>query len=122
MTKRVFGIVLGLVMAAAGLVFAAWQNPVLDFKLINKTGVDIYAIYISPSDVDEWQEDILDIDVLEDGESADIKFQPNATAKLWDLKVEDEDETAIIWEKLDLSKINVLTLKIVNGKPVAEIK
>jgi len=122
MKKRFLGLAMGLAVAAAGLVFAAGQNPVLDFKLVNKTGVDVYAVYISPSEVNDWEEDILDVDVLEDGESVDIEFHPKETAKLWDLMVQDEDETAIVWENLDLSKVNVLTLKIVDGKPVAEIK
>jgi hypothetical protein len=84
--------------------------------------VDIYAIYISPVDVDDWQENVLEFDILADGETGEVKFDVEETSLEWDLKVEDEDGTAIIWEDLDLSKVNVLTLKIVDGKPIAEIK
>lgn len=104
------------------IVAAASQNPVLDFKLVNKTGSDIHGLFISPADVNEWEEDVLGVDILEDGETVEISFQPSAKATKWDLKVEDEEETSIIWENLDLSKINILTLKIVDGKPIAEIK
>jgi hypothetical protein len=115
-------ILAGFLILAAGLGLFAAQNKVLDFKLVNKTGTEIYKIFISPADVDEWQEDVLDLDTLEDGATVEVKFNVAENAKIWDLKIEDEDETAIIWEDLDLSQVNVLTLKIVNGKPVAEIK
>lgn len=114
-------VVLGL-MALVLIFVAASQNPVLDFKLVNKTGSDIQALFISPADVNDWEEDVLGQDVLEDGATVEISFHPKATATKWDLKVEDEEETGLIWENLDLSKINTLTLKIVDGKPIAEIK
>ncbi len=113
------------VMGFAVLVLVAVvsaQNAKLDFNLVNKTGVDIHAIYISPSDVNEWQEDVLDFDVLSDGETLKVQFDIAESVEMWDLKVEDEDGTAIIWEDLDLSEVNVLILKIVDGKPIAEIK
>ncbi len=113
----------GLGLAASILVsVAAVQNKVLDFELVNETGTDIHFLFISPADVYEWEEDVLGLDVLEDGATAEISFHPMATATKWDLKVEDEEETGLIWENLDLSKINVLTLKIVDGIPIAEIE
>lgn len=107
------------------LVFVVWaaaQNTVLDFKLVNKTGVDIQSVNISPADDNEWGEDIMEEDILADGDSVDIEFDPEEIHAKWDLRVTDDEGTSIIWENLDLSKINVLTLKIVNDKPVAEIK
>ena len=115
-----------LMICAAGLLAGAVvlraQSIELDFTLVNKTGVDIYKVYISPSEQDDWGKDVLDIDVLEDGESVELEFDEEEEAELWDLKVEDEDGTAIIWERLDLTEITSCTLKIVEGKPVAEIR
>jgi hypothetical protein len=119
MKKALWVLGLGLVVLVA---FTAAQNPVLDFKLVNKTGVDIKSVYISPADVNEWGDDIMEQDILEDGAEVDLEFHPEETATKWDLKVEDDEGDAIVWENLDLSKINVLTLKIVDGKPIAEIK
>ena len=118
MTKKLF-VVMGLValLMLSGLA----QNKVLDFVLHNKTGADIHAIHISPSDTESWEENIIK-EVLEDGESIEIKFSPAHSAVKWDLKVGDVEGTGLIWEDLDLSKINELTLKIVNGKPIAEIR
>ena len=110
------------VMLAAGLGLFAGQNKILDFKIVNMTEVTIEKIFISPADVNDWEEDVLDVDTLEAGETIEVKFDVSETTKLWDLKVEDHEGTAIIWENLDLSKVNILTLKIVDGKPIAEIK
>jgi hypothetical protein len=118
MFKKAFFIaVVGILLLAPGFS----QNKALDFILHNKTGVDIHAIHISPSDKNDWEENILK-EVLEDGESIQIKFSPSETATLWDLKVGDVDGTGLVWEDLKLPTIHELTLKIVNGKPIAEIK
>ena len=124
MDKRRIAILLMICAAGllAGAVVLRAQSIELDFTLVNKTGVDIYKVYISPSEQDDWGKDVLDIDVLEDGESVELGFDKEEEAELWDLRVEDEDGTAIIWERLDLTEITSCTLKIVKGKTVAEIK
>lgn len=121
MKKTTMALLAAFVVLAAGVGLFA-QNKILDFKLVNKTGVTIEKIFISPADVNDWEEDVLDVDTLEDGETVEVKFSVDEAKKIWDLKVEDHEGTAIIWENLDLSKVNVLTLKIVSGKPIAEIK
>ncbi len=98
------------------------QNRALDFKLVNKTGVTISSIYIAPHDTDEWGDDVMKEDVLRNGESIDLEFHPKAKAEEWDLRIEDKEGNSVEWESLDLTEINVLTIKIVNGKPVAEWK
>jgi len=124
MYKRKIAVLLMICAAGllAGAVVLRAQNIRFDFTLVNKTGVDIIKVFISPSEEDDWGEDVLDVDVLEDAESVELEFDEEEVAELWDLKVEDEDGTAIIWEGLDLTEIMSCTLKIVQGKPVAEIK
>lgn len=34
------------------------------FTLVNRTGVEIYELYLSPASVDDWQEDVLNVDTL----------------------------------------------------------
>lgn len=109
----------GILAAAA---FAPAQNAKLDFKLVNRTGVEIHAVYLGPHDSDDWGEDILGQDTLPNGESVDIEFSPKTKDKIWDLRIEDGDGKHVEWESLDLRKIEVLTLKIVKGKAVAEWK
>jgi hypothetical protein len=124
--KKVAGVcvaafaVLMIAVIAAPAVKA--QNQNLDFKLVNKTGVEIHQVYLCPSDSDEWGDDVLGKDTLPDGESVEITFHPKAKAAHWDLRIEDKGGDHVEWENLDLSKIEVLTIKIVKGKPIAEWK
>jgi hypothetical protein len=96
------------------------QNPKLDFRLENRTGINIHAIHISSHDSDDWGEDIMEDDILRDGEDIDIEFHPKAGSKLWDLRIEDKEGGSVEWEAIDPTKFEVLTLKIVKGKPIAE--
>lgn len=91
-----------------------------DFKLVNKTGVVISSLYISPSDKEEWGEDILGKDVLGDGENADIKFKRSEKAAKWDLKIEDSQGHSIEWTDLNLLEIEKITLHYDGKKATAE--
>src|SRR5438309_2161119 len=65
----------------------ASEGAAQDFTLVNKTGVVIDKLFVSPADKDEWGEDILGKDQMADGESWEIKFHPKEKADKWDLKV-----------------------------------
>lgn len=93
-----------------------------DFLLINKTGVEINALYITPHNADDWGDDILGADTLAHDESLDITFSPREKAKLWDLRVEDEDGAYIEWTRLNLIQISSVTLYYKNGKATAIVK
>lgn len=91
-----------------------------DFTLVNQTGVEINALYISPHDADDWEEDILGRDTLPSGETLDIKFTREEKAAMWDLRVEDKQGNSIEWENLNLLQISKLTLRYADGKATAE--
>jgi hypothetical protein len=101
----------GWVGLLAVLFFVAQaQAANLDFELVNNTGVDIYEIYVGPSDQEEWGDDILEENVLVDGDSLQIEFEPEEEAELWDLMIKDEQGNAIYWLELDLTQISTFTL------------
>jgi hypothetical protein len=93
-----------------------------DFTLHNKTGVVIDKLFVSPSDKDDWQEDILGQDTLADGQSLEIKFHPKEKAAKWDLKVQDAGGNSIEWHDLNLTEISEVTLHYADGKGTAEVK
>lgn len=101
---------------------AASTAAAQDFTLVNKTGVEIDKVFISPHDGDDWEEDILGRDTLPDGQSVDIKFHRSETAPMWDLRVEDSKGNAIEWENLNLLQISKATLHYENGKATAEVE
>lgn len=90
-----------------------------DFLLINSTGVEIYALYVTPHNADDWGDDILGVDTLLPNEKIEINFSRKEKAKLWDLRIEDEDGEFIEWENLNLLKISRVTLFYKNGKATA---
>lgn len=90
-----------------------------DFTVVNKTGVQINAMYITPHNAEEWGDDILGTDSLRDGETLDITFSRSEQAEFWDLRIEDKDGAALEWEKLNLLAIDTLTLFYKNGKTTA---
>ena len=93
-----------------------------DFLLVNKTGVEIYALYVTPHSAKNWGDDILGADTLAAGGSLEIYFSPREKAKYWDLRIEDEDGNYIEWDKLNLLEISKVTLYYKNGKASAIVE
>ena len=93
-----------------------------DFTVVNKTGVEIYALYVTPHNADAWGDDILGVDTLAANGTLDITFSRKEKAKFWDLRVEDEDGNFIEWEKLNLLEISTVTLFYKNGKATAIVE
>ncbi|HNQ14287.1 MAG TPA: hypothetical protein PKM58_01905 [Pyrinomonadaceae bacterium] len=93
-----------------------------DFLLVNKTGVEIYALYVTPHNAEEWGDDILGIDTLPNGNEVEITFSRKEKAKYWDIRIEDEDGNSIEWESLNLLEISKVTLYYKNRKPTAIVQ
>lgn len=93
-----------------------------DFTLVNRTGVEIYALYVTPHSANDWGDDILGADTLLSGEELDIFFSPKERAKNWDIRIEDEDGNFIEWDKLNLLEISKVTLYYKNKRPTAIVE
>jgi len=87
-----------------------------DFTLVNATGVTIDEVYVSPATARDWQEDILGVDVLEDGEEAEISFSREEEECAWDILIKDSEGTEIYWEDIDLCENSRITLHFEDGK------
>lgn len=103
------------VAVAAALVSAGKQ----DFVLANHTGLTVDELYVSPSDTDDWEEDVLGRDVLPDGQSVKIRFATGESQCTYDLKIVDEDGDELFWTDINLCKATTVTLK---PKGIAEIE
>ncbi len=98
---------------------AATAMSAQDFTVINKTGFEIHALYMTPHNAKQWGGDILGVDTLAQNDSVDIVFSRKEKSKLWDLRVEDEDGAFIEWENFNLLEITSVTLYYKNGKATA---
>ncbi|GHD41447.1 hypothetical protein GCM10017083_05910 [Thalassobaculum fulvum] len=111
MNRRIW---LGSVAVAASLALspAAWaQQAKQDFTLVNKTGYALSEVYVSPTKSDDWEEDILGRDVMENGDSVHISFRRAAKSCLWDLKVVyQDDDSESYWEEIDLCSVSRITI------------
>lgn len=89
---------------AVMLLAPAWaENAMLDFQLFNRTEVNIKKIFISPSNAEHWQEDLLGGRMLVNGGDLLIQFHPDAEAELWDIRVEDSDGGSLNFQDVDLT-------------------
>ena len=115
-----------LALSLSALLLLATGNTGLagdqDFTVINKTGVEINALYVSPADKEDWGSDILEDDTLAPGGSAEIEFDPQEEAEKWDLRVEDKEGNSIEWTDLDLTEISKVTLYYADGKATAKVE
>ena len=80
------------------------------FVLVNETGLEIHEIYVSESDNDEWEEDILGDDILEDGQELNVNFSTESRKRYWDIKTVDEDGDEEVYEHFDLSRVTKVTV------------
>jgi hypothetical protein len=86
-----------------------------DVKVINNTGVEIHKMYISASDKNDWEEDILNKKTMPTGTELNITFDAEEKSQYWDLRIEDSEGTSLTWEKIDLFTISEITLNF-DGK------
>ena len=87
-----------------------------DFDLDNETGYTIKNLYISPTTTNDWQEDVLGVDTLDNGQSVHIHF-PGGRGETceWDLKISYEDDSSHQWMNVNLCSINKVTIHYDEG-------
>jgi len=82
-----------------------------DFKLVNATGYELKALYVSPSKSDDWGDDILGQDTLDDGQAVNVHFSPKVHTCKWDLQVVySDDDSKAVWSDVDLCTIEKITI------------
>jgi hypothetical protein len=83
-----------------------------DFKLVNKTGYELKALYVAPSKSDDWEDDVLGQDTLADGQAVNVHFSPKTKTCTFDLKViYSDDDSSAVWSKIDLCTVEKITFK-----------
>lgn len=98
--------------SAAACLFTAtlaWAGE-QDFIIHNRTGFTVVTLQVSESGDDEWGPDILGMDVLETGESAEITFDRSEDACLWDIRVTYDDGDESDWRQVNLCETAEITL------------
>lgn len=86
------------------------QRGKAGFTLANFTGATIRAVYLSPSNSAGWEENVLGGNTLADGDSVEIRLNPENGIGAWDLRVEGVDERYAEWKDLRLEDGARITL------------
>jgi hypothetical protein len=105
---------LSIASVATTLAFAVpaiAQDAKQDFRLVNKTGYELKALYVAPSKSDDWEDDVLGQDTLSDGQAVNIHFSSKTKTCKFDLKVVySDDDSSAVWEKIDLCTVEKITI------------
>jgi hypothetical protein len=103
---------------------AAYAESALDFVLVNDTGYTIDKVFVSPSKLEEWGEDVMGPDdQVPDGKSVKIHFsRAHEKDTKWDLKIVFTDNEYRYWTNLDLSTISEITIHYKNDHATATWK
>lgn len=90
------------------------------FELFNNTGFDICGVYVSESIDDEWSDNVMEDDILEDGDSCDIAFETSSRKRWWDIMVMDGEDNEYVFEHLDIGISRKVSLHYEDGVTSAE--
>ena len=101
MIRKFFALLVVLVVCSPAAV--AFDGYV---EVTNDTGFTIYFLYVSPGKAKTWEEDVLDEDILKDGQTVRVTVN-GAKSEIFDIRVEDEDgDTYTLWN-VDISTEDV---------------
>ena len=106
--KIVSAAVLAAALLAPGVAAAQGKQ---DFVLLNNTGYTITEVYVSASNTDDWEEDVLGWDTLRNGQRVEIEFPRNEKACMHDLKVVYEDGEEAEWDGMNLCETSVIGIR-----------
>ncbi len=107
-SSRVAGAVLALLMVVV-TTSTAFADP-RDFTLVNSTGTILSEVYVSPSNVTDWGEDVLGRDVLMPDETVEIVFQKFTPGNcLYDVKVITDEGNEGLLTQVNLCETHTVT-------------
>lgn len=113
---------LGIVLAIVATVVLGAMPADREFQLVNRTGLTIDEVYLSPANANAWGDDVLGVDVVPHNGRVAITWSRSESTCSWDLKTVDDDDAEVVWTGLDLCRASEVTLHFRNGTPTAEIR
>lgn len=103
--KKAFIIGIAAVLILVFIFTGRSSDKTLKFNLhvVNNTGIDIYSLYASETDVYDWEEDLLGDDMLFAGESVNIIFTLNKDNMIWDFAMQDVNGNMVEFYNLNFA-------------------
>src|SRR5262245_20713152 len=95
----------------------------LDFTLVNQTSRSFEGLYITASNKEDWNANILlDGKVLAAGGKIRVRFKNDEKSEAWDFNLVDDEGLSVTLGKVKLAGVELVTLKDINGKITAEVE
>jgi len=89
---------------------------------VNNIGVDIYSLYASAADTNNWEEDILELDILEYLSAFQVDFTYETSQTKWDFAIKDSEGNMIEFYDMDFNDYDSSGATIIlNGDGTADI-
>ncbi len=79
-------------------------------NVANSSEVDIYTLYVSPTNANDWQANLLEEKTLPNGDKADVLITRTENAEAWDIKVTNKAGEVMTWIGVPLNKAGQITL------------
>ena len=81
-------------------------------EIFNMTGVDIYALALSPANSSEWGDNLI-TEVIKNGEKVQAELTFTADTLVWDILVQDQEENQLTFMGVDFTEANADGAKLV---------
>ena len=82
----------------------------LVFSFNNSSSYDVIEFYASPTDVENWEDDILGEDILPAGDSTEITIADGREQCEYDFRIVVEDDIVVERSGIDLCELGEYTL------------
>ncbi|MDR7035749.1 MULTISPECIES: hypothetical protein [Methylobacterium] len=99
-------------LGAAGLLLLAGEAATAANRhvdIVNRTGMAMKHFYASTTGTNEWEEDILGRDVIDDGETFDINIDDGSGACRYDFKAVFENGASLVRNNVNVCQISTFT-------------
>lgn len=79
-------------------------------SVVNNSEVDIYTLYVSPTNTKDWQANLLEEKTLPNGDKVDVLITRTENAEAWDIKVTNKAGEEMTWIGVPVNKAGQITL------------
>lgn len=111
MKRLLIALVLTGTLAFAGQAMALQKKV----NIFNGAEYDIYTLYLSPTNANQWEENLLKEETLPNGDKVDLEVSRTEKAEAWDIKVTNKAGQSMTWIGVPLNKAGQITL-LPNGQ------
>ncbi len=94
----------------ASLVMAGQALAGKKINIFNGAQYDIYTLSLSPTNANDWEENVLKEGTLPNGDKVEIEASRTAKAEAWDIRVTNKAGETTTWIGVPLNKAGQVTL------------